>query len=127
MLTQIIWLLIILSFEATMGLPLFFMYLGDRFLGRLSERLSLFAVFGISLCLAIFYNLSWPIMSAILLVWYFLRTAFTKQTPIYIITFIILQISLFFLASLTWHYFYLLHLAFFIWYLVKFNFRKYAS
>jgi hypothetical protein len=127
MLIQILWLLIILSFEATLGLPLFFLHLSAAILlGRLSERAALMAVFGVSLLLAIFYNLSWPLTSALLLAWYFAKLVLVKQPLALLALFAILQLIFFFMASLSWHYFYLLHLAIFLWYFAKNNLRTYS-
>lgn len=127
MLIQILWLLIILSFEATLGLPVFFLYLSGRFFERFGERAALLANFGGGLFLALFYNLSWPLASALLFAWYFAKLALVKQPLVLLGLFIALQAILFFMANLTWHYFYLLQLAVFLWYFTKNNLRAYSK
>ena len=121
MLINILWLLIILSFEATLGLPLFFLYLSDRLLSRYSERVALFGYFAVSLLLAIFYGLSWPSLSAALLFWYLVKTFLSGRRIWLLLSYVLWQVGFFFMAALSWHYFYLIHILIFFCYLAKNN------
>ncbi len=124
MLINILWLIILLSFEATLGLPLFFLYLASQLLDRHGERVALFGCFALGLLLSIFYGVSWPLVSVTLLVWYVAKTFLVDRHLWLLLLYVAWQASFFFLADLNWHYFYLVHVAVFTWYFFRKNLRK---
>lgn len=126
MIINIIWLVILIGLESTIGLPLFFLYLADRFFGRYGEKWSLFGVFILALFLAVFYALSWPVLSTLLFVWYFIRLRLEGNYLWLFLLYISLQVIFYLTANLTWHYFYFLHFFAFTWFYFKTNLRKYA-
>lgn len=128
MIIYLIFLLLVLSIEATLGLPIFFIYWSWRLSVRYQKPQQIFALFLISLLIALFYALSWPLLALILLILYF----FWQKIPTtYWLTKFILVLlfffAFFFLAHLHFTYFYLLHFLIFCLYFYRNNFRHYAS
>lgn len=127
MILYILLLLLILSLESVLGLPLFFLYLSHVYFERKSEKLRLVAILISALLLAIFYHVSWPVIAILLFVYYLLSQQFGKKILLSLLFFVLLNILFFLIAKLQFNYFYLVHLAVFAFYFYKTNFRKYAS
>lgn len=128
MILNIILLLVLLSFESTIGLPIFFLYLSHKIISRRKTREQVFGIFIMAFFLAIFYSLSWPLLALLIfafhLIWQKLpRTKFFWK----LLSFILLNIFIFFLGNLQQNYFYLIHFLAFALYFYKTNLKNYAS
>lgn len=126
MLLQVFALLIILSLEATFGLPLFFVYLAYRLFAHRNDLLILVVLFVIAFSLAIFYSLSWPLVSLLLLLFHVANSFASDSIGLKLLIFIIFNVSFFFLADLNINYFYLVQMTVFAWYFYRTNFKQYA-
>lgn len=73
MILKSIFLLLLLSLEATVGLPLFFLYMTWVWFDQWSITRGVVMQFVIALLLALFYDLSWPVLVGIVLGSYMLR------------------------------------------------------
>jgi len=122
-----IFLLIILSIEATIGLPIFFIYLSYQVIARRQEKILIFSLFIMALFLAIFYSLSWPFLTLLLLFFHFFWQQFAKDKILWkLISFIFLNTMIFIFGKLHLNLFYLLHLLIFVYYFYKTNLKHYA-
>lgn len=122
-----LFLIIILSFESVVGLPLFFLYLSYRLVKRRSNEFVLIALFVISLLVAIFYSLSWPTLAFLLLFYHILSQKFLRQSFLQACLFVCLNILIFLMAKIHFNYFFLIDLVAFLFYFYLVNFKKYAS
>lgn len=127
MLIYIFLLLVILSLEATIGLPVFFLYLSYNFISRRSQKFILSALFIMALLLAVFYSLSWPMMACLLLFFHLLYQKLAGQSVWQFGLFLLLNLIIVKMANLQFNFFYLLHLPVFLFYFYKVNFKKYAA
>jgi hypothetical protein len=127
MLIQIFLLLVTLSLEATIGLPLFFLYFTYRIINLSSDRFVLPGLWLMAFLLAIFYSLSWPVMGFLLLIFHLIWQAISSKPAAQLASFIALCFAIFYLADLQLNYFYLVHLGAFLLYFYKAKFRNYAS
>lgn len=128
MILNIILLLIILSLESTIGLPVFFIFLSYKLISHRQERLQIVALFMMALLLAIFYSLSWSLLSLLIFVFHLVwQRSNVNQPLLKLFGFLLLNLFIFFLANLQLNYFYLMHLPVFIIYFYKTSFKKYAS
>ncbi len=120
-------LLIILSIEATFGLPIFFIYLSYRLIARRQEKILIPALFAIALFLAIFYSLSWPLLTLLLLIFHSSWQKFAKDRIIWkLMSFGLLNLAIFILGKLQLNFFYFFHLLIFGFYFYKANLKHYA-
>ena len=120
-------LLIILSIEATFGLPIFFVYLSYRLIARRQGKILIPALFVIALLLAIFYSLSWPFLTLLLFLFNFSWQKFAKDKVFWkLISFIALNFIIFILAKIQLNFFYFFHLLIFGFYFYKANLKHYA-
>ena len=120
-------LIVILSVEATVGLPLFFTYLFLNRLLHLSNRHLVWHLFAAALFLAVFYSMSWPILTLFLAVLYFILEQLGNKLWGQILVFFIFNLLFFYFAKLHLNYYYLLHLSLFGYFFYKTNFKKYAT
>lgn len=120
-------LFLILGLESTIGLPLFTVYLAYRFFAARSNFFVLSAVFVISLFLALFYSLSWPMVTLFFLLLHFFSQRVAKNLPLSFSAFALFNLFIFLFARLQLNYFYVVHLSIFFWYFYIINFKKYAS
>lgn len=127
MILNILLLLIILSVEATIGLPIFFIYLFHQLIIRFQEKTQILALFIISFLLAIFYSLSWPWIALLNFIFYLIWKEF-PETKILgkLIGFFTLNLIIFIFGKLQFNYFYFIHFLGFVFYFYKANFKKYA-
>lgn len=118
------WLLfiLILSLEATVGLPLFAFYLSYRLISRRRAEFALPALLIIAFFLAIFYSVSWPLLALLLLIFH-LMPSVTWQT----LAFVLFNILLLRIANLRFNYFYLFHWSIFLLYVYQSNFKNYKN
>jgi hypothetical protein len=122
-----LFLIIVLSFESVTGLPLFFLYLSYKLVSRRSNEFVLIALFVMALLLAIFYSLSWPVLALLLVLYHLLSQKFFGQKLLQVCLFILLNLSIFFMARIQLNYFYLADLVSFLLYFYLANFKKYAA
>ena len=127
MIINAIFLLIILSLESTIGLPVFFLYLSYSLISRRSDKFALLALIMTALFLAIFYSLSWPLLAFFLLIFHLISQKFANKIFLELFVFVCLNLLIFKLGNLQLNYFYLVHLPAFLFYFYKSNFKKYAS
>ncbi len=120
-------LMVILSLEATVGLPIFFIYLAYSFLSRRHKNTILWYLFLLSLLLTVFYSISWSITSLLLLVFHFSNQELLAKPFLRLLILFLLNFLIFILANLHLNYFYLIHLPLFLFYFYKANFRNYAA
>lgn len=119
-------LIIILSLEATLGLPIFFLYLSYNLISRRRNQSILFFLFLTSFVLAIFYAVSWPVLASLLIIFHYFSQKNHDKPLLNLLLFFIFNLSFFYLAKLQFSYFYLLHFLFFLFYLYRSKFRNYA-
>lgn len=127
MILNIILILVLLSFESTVGLPIFFIYLSYKFINRRKAQEQVFGLFIMAFFLAIFYSLSWPLLALLIFVFHLIwqklpRTKFLLK----LLSFILLNLAIFLLGHLQLNYFYLIHFLAFILYFYKTNLKNYA-
>lgn len=122
-----LFLIIILSFESVVGLPLFFLYLSYKLISRRSNEFVLVALFVMALLLAIFYSLSWPILALMLVLYHLFSQKFSGQKLLQIGLFVLVNLSIFLMARIQLNYFYLANLLAFLLYFYFANFKKYAA
>ncbi len=122
-----LFLIIVLSFESVIGLPLFFLYLSYKLVSRRSNEFVLVALFVMALLLAIFYSLSWPVLALLLVLHHLLSQKFSGQKLVQVGLFILLNSSIFLMARIQLNYFYLADLLAFLLYFYLANFKKYAA
>ena len=122
-----LFLIIVLSLESVIGLPLFFLYLSYRLVNRRSNEFVLVALFVMAFLLAIFYSLSWPILALLLVLYFFFSQKFSGQKFLQICLFVLLNLSIFLMARIQFNYFYLTDLVAFLLYFYLANFKKYAA
>jgi len=127
MIISAVFLLIILSLESTIGLPIFFLYLSYSLISRRSDKFALLALIVIAFFLAIFYSLSWPLLTFLLLIFHLASKKFADKLFWESFIFVCLNLLIFKLGNLQLNYFYLVHLPVFFFYFYKSNFKKYAS
>lgn len=127
MILYLLLLFFILGLESTIGLPLFSIYLAYKFIVSRNNLFVLSAIFVISLFLALFYSLSWPILALVFLLFHFFNQKFAKNLLLGFLSFILFNLFIFIFAKLQLNYFYLLHLPIFLLYFYRVNFKKYAS
>lgn len=127
MIINAVFLLIVLSLESTIGLPIFFLYLSYSLISRRSDKFAVLALIVTALFLAIFYNLSWPLLAFFLLIFHILSRKFADKLFFASFLFVCLNLLIFKLGKLQLNYFYLVQLPIFIFYFYKNNFKKYAS
>ena len=127
MIINILLLLLVLSLEATIGIPIFFLHLSYKLISRRSDKFILFALFLTAFLLAIFYSLSWPILIFLLLVFHISYQELSGKPFFQFFLFLLLNLLIFKMANLQLNYFYLLHLPAFLIYFYKANFKNYAA
>lgn len=120
-------LIIILSLEATVGLPVFFFYLSYKLISRRREQSTLFFLFIVALALAIFYTVSWPVLAFLLLVFHWLSQKNPDKPLLRLVFFFTFNFTFFYLAKLQLNYFYLLHFLAFLFYFYRTKLKNYAS
>ncbi len=127
MILYILLLLVILSIEATIGLPIFFIYLSYQLVARRQEKVTISALFVLALFLAIFYSLSWPFLTLLVLFFHFFWQRFAKDRIIWkLVSFGLLNLIIFILGKLQFNFFYFFHLLIFGYYFYKTNLKHYA-
>lgn len=128
MILNIFLLLIVLSVEATIGLPVFFIYLSYQLIIRRKEKIKISALFVISLLLAIFYSLSWPWIALLGFIFYLIWQEL-PETKIFwkLLSFVVFNLAIFILGRLQFNYFYFFHILGFAFYFYKANFKNYAA
>ena len=122
-----LFLIIVLSFESVLGLPLFFLYLSYKLVKRRSNEFVLVALFVMALLLAIFYSLSWPVLALLLVSYHLLSQKYSGQKLLQVSLFVLLNLSIFLMARIQLNYFYLADLLAFLLYFYLANFKKYAA
>lgn len=128
MILNIALLLVLLSFESTIGLPIFFLYLSHRVINRYKAQEQVFGLFIMAFFLAIFYALSWSLLSLLIFVFHLIWHSLTKaKFFLKLLSFILLNLAIFLIGRLQLNYFYLIHLLAFAWYFYKTNLKNYAS
>jgi len=127
MLIYIFLLLIILSLEATIGLPIFFLYLSYNFISRRGQKFLLSALFVMAFVLSIFYSLSWPMMAFLLLFFHLFYQKLVGKIFWQFLLFCLLNLIIAKMANLQFNFFYLFHLPAFLFYFYKVNFKNYAA
>jgi len=128
MILNIILLLIVLSLESTIGLPIFFVYLTYRLISRRKEREQVIALFVMSLLLAIFYSISWPLLSLLVFIFHLAWQKFTNSKPFgKLLVFVLFNLLIFAFGRLQLNYFYIIHFLAFLFYFYKANFKNYAA
>ena len=127
MIINIFLLLLVLSLESAVGVPIFFLYLSYKLISRRSDKFILFALFLTAFLLAIFYSLSWPILIFMLLLFHISYQKLSGKPFIQFFLFLLLNLLIFKIANLQLNYFYLLHLPVFLIYFYKANFKNYAA
>lgn len=131
MILNLFFLILVLSLESTLALPVFFTYWSLSFFFRYQKTRQMFILFGFSLALAIFYNLSWPLLAAGLLIFHLFYSLWQKYSAnnflIKALFFTLILLTIFFLAKLHWHYFYLVQISGFLFYFYRSNFKGYAN
>ena len=127
MVINILLLLIVLSLESTIGLPVFFLYLAYGLISRRSDKFILLALIITAFFLAIFYSFSWPLLAFFLLIFHLASQKFASNLFLELFLFICLNLLIFKIGQLQLNYFYLVHLPAFLFYFYKSNFKKYAS
>jgi len=115
-LLQIILLFFLLSFESTLSVPVFSLFLAFRLLDKFNyrnEESFYYIIFGLLLmavAIALFYQLSVSVSLLIIAIYYFLRSLignkiFTKNFQqwqlLQLLLFTVLQLAIFFLSNLT--------------------------
>jgi hypothetical protein len=128
MIFNILLLLIVLSLEATIGLPIFFIYLSYQLVIRRKEKIKISALFIISLLLAIFYSLSWPWLALLNFIFYLVWQEISETKLFWkLLSFFVLNLAIFILGKLQFNYFYFVHILIFVFYFYKANFKNYAA
>ena len=122
-----LFLVIVLSLESVIGLPLFFLYLSYKLVRRRSNEFVLVALFVMAILLAVFYSLSWPVLAFLLVLYHLLSQKFYGQKLVQVCLFVLLNLSIFFMARIQLNYFYLADLVAFLLYFYLANFKKYAA
>ena len=119
-------LLILLSFESSLFLPLFSIYFFWQRIKNFSVWQALLALFLASIFLSSFYYLSLAITSSLVFLFYFLAKA--NHNPMFsIFYFMILNLYIFFVGKQDFNLFYLIHVAAFIFLIYKKEFKHYAG
>ena len=126
MIINIFFILVVLSLESTVALPIFSLYLFYNLIKRRSEKFILSSLFIASFFLAIFYSLSWPVLSLLLLIFHLIDQKFNLVLLRFFL-FIVFNLLIFQMAKLQLNYFYLVQLPAFLIYFYKANFKKYAA
>lgn len=111
MIVKTIFLLLILSLEATIGVPFFFLYLGWLWFDQWSLTRGIVAQFISSLLLALFYDMSWPLLATMLLGVFLIRkqTSQSDQRLLFWSLYVVV-VSLFtYLAQVNWQLISALH------------------
>ncbi len=119
MIIKYLLLLLLLSVEASLGLPLFAVDLFSRDLPRYQWQLSGVLVMLGSLALAVFYQLSWPLLA--LLLWLLWSKRWWLRWPMLVV----LHTYIFTQAQLNFHWLWLIHISVFCLFLYKKYLRKY--
>ena len=128
MILNIFLLLIVLSVEATLGLPVFFIYLSYQLIIRRKEKIQISALFVISLLLAIFYSLSWPWVALLSFIFYLVWKELPETKFFWkLFSFLVLNLAIFIFGKLQFNYFYFIHIFGFGFYFYKANFKNYAA
>jgi hypothetical protein len=126
MIFYILLFLFILSLEATVALPVFFIYLVYQFLLRQRESVRILALFLISLSLAVFYSVSWPLITFLLVLYHLCYQKLFVNVFWQLLGLVCLQGLIFFIAHLQLNFFYLLQILLFAFYFYKTNLKRYA-
>ena len=122
-----LFLIIILSLEATIGLPIFFFYLSYQLISRRQEKSILFLLFILALALAIFYTVSWPVLALLLLIFHWLCQKMPDKPLLKFLFFVSFNLIFFHLANLHLNAFYFLHCLAFLFYFYRSKLKNYAS
>jgi hypothetical protein len=125
MLINLIILLVILSLEATIGLPIFSLYLSYNLMSHCGNKFVLSMLFAMAFILSIFYSVSWPMMTLLLLIFHIYYQQTLKKPAAQILVFILLNLLIFKLAKLQFDYFYFVHWSAFLFYFYKTSFKNY--
>lgn len=127
MILNIILLLVLLSLESTVGLPIFFIYLSYKLVSRRSKQEQIFGLLIMAFCLAIFYSLPWPLMALLIFIFHFpWQNLSTKKFILKSLSLILLNLAIFLLGNLQLNYFYLIHFLVFALYFYKTKLKHYA-
>jgi len=128
MILHIILLLLVLSLEATIGLPIFFIYLSYKLISHRQEQFKILALFVISLLLAIFYSLSWPLLALLVFVFHLIWQNLISPNFLWkVLSFALFNLAIFVVGKLQFNYFYFIHIVIFAFYFYKTNLKHYAS
>lgn len=127
MIINVLLLSVLLSLEATVGLPVFFIYLAHKLISRRRTQELVFGLFIMAFFLAIFYSLSWPLMVLLLFIFHLVWEKLPANKFFgKLFSFVLLNLAIFILGRLQLNYFYLIHVLLFVLYFYKANFKHYA-
>jgi hypothetical protein len=119
-LLQVVLLFILLSFESTLSVPIFTLFIAFRLLDKFNYRdeesfyLVLSFLFLIALAIALFYQLGVGVSLLLIIIYYFLRSLiadkifiknFQQWQLLQLLLFAILQVIIFFLSNLDFNIF----------------------
>lgn len=128
MILNIVLLLILLSFESTIGLPIFFIHLSHKVISRYKVNKQVTGLFIMAFFLAIFYSLSWPLLALLVFTFHLIWQKLPRSKFFWkLLAFVLLNMLIFFLGNLQQNYFYLIHFLVFAWYFYKTQLKNYAS
>lgn len=130
MLIQAFFLLALLSLEATVGLPWFFLYLLWRWQRQLSVNVSIVLQFAAGLLLAVFYGVSWPLVTLLLLLLHLgfnLVSGQRWQVVLRLVALLLWQLAFWWLADLSWSLWGLAQVVLFATYVIVSRVKNYAN
>lgn len=131
MILRILFLIGILSLEAVLGLPWFFVYLSAAWSRKQARLTAVLSQFFWAFLLACFYAVSWPMLAASLLalqlLWHWLLgQKYLNHQVVFVITTVIWQIGFLFAIGLEWSIILPVHGILFGLYLWKSKLKDYA-
>ena len=119
-------LLILLSFESSLFLPLFSVYLFWQKVKKFSVWPALLVLFLASIFLSSFYYLPLAVTSSLVFLFYFLAKA-NHNILFSIFYFVIFNLYIFFVGKQGFNIFYLIHISAFIFLIYKKEFKNYGG
>lgn len=119
-------LLILLSFESSLFLPLFSVYLFWQKVKKFSVWPALLVLFLASIFLSSFYYLPLAVTSSLVFLFYFLAKA-NHNILFSILYFVIFNLYIFFVGKQGFNIFYLIHISAFIFLIYKKEFKNYGG
>lgn len=121
-----LFLIIILSLEATVGLPIFFLYISYKLINHRRNQSLIFLLFLIAFALAIFYTVSWPVIAGLLLILHYFAQRYHDKPLLNLLLFFIFNTIFFHLSKLQLNYFHFFHFLAFLFYVYKTKLKNYA-